>query len=119
MTRKFALVAGTVLLILGILNVFIDRLEVYGFQILLHIAAGVLGIWAYRRSSGYQFTKWYSITALIFATLGFMGITQLLDLIKLTMFHYWFYLISGLLGLWIYLTIRQSNANSAPADEKN
>ena len=108
MTKQFAMVVGWVLIVVGVLNFFVEPIMVMPVHALIHIVAGALGVWAAKEhSEGY--TMWVGIVGLLLAILGFAGMTNILGVIDLTTTFNYIHLILGVVGLVVYFMGRSKN----------
>ncbi|MEK7497273.1 MAG: hypothetical protein AAB657_05260 [Patescibacteria group bacterium] len=108
MAKQFAMVVGWVLIVVGVLNFFVEPIMVMPVHALFHIVAGALGVWAAKEhSEGY--TMWVGIVGLVLAILGFAGMANILGVIDLTVTFNYVHLILGVVGLVVYFMGRSKN----------
>ncbi len=112
MTKQFTMVVGWLLIVIGVLNFFIEPIMVMPVHALFHIVAGVLGVWA-AKEHHVGYTMWVGIVGLVPAVIGFAGVENILGLIDLTVMFNYIHLILGVAGLVVYYLVR--GKKTAPA----
>lgn len=101
MTKQFALIAGSLLVIIGALNFFVDAMATKPAHAILHIVAGLLGL-ALLKKSHRGYTLWVGVIAVILAGVGFAGVEQLTPWVDLpTLFNY-VHAVLGIVALLIF-----------------
>jgi len=112
MLKKYAFGAGLALSILGLVNFFVPGFETSSLPAILHIAAGVLGMALTIRGREKEFIKWLAVVALLLAALAFAGVTAIWQIVEFPIGVKWFYLILGLLAVWVYISVKQAEARN-------
>ena len=109
LTKQFTLVVGWLLIVIGVLNFFIEPIIVMPVHALFHIVAGALGVWA-AKEHHVGYTMWVGIVGLALAVIGFAGVENILGIIDLTVMFNYIHLILGLAGLVVYYLVRGKKA---------
>lgn len=101
MAKTFAMLVGWVLILVGVLNFFVEPIKLLPVHAIFHIVAGALGVWlAKTRAVGYA--MWVGIVGIVLAVVGFFGWTNILNLIDLPAWISVIHLVLGVWGLWTY-----------------
>lgn len=113
MAKTFAMLVGVVLVLVGILNFFVPAVKLLPVHGIVHIVAGLLGLWA-AKAHAVGYALWVGV---IGALLGILGLfTQ--DVFGLVDLPTWITVIHFVLavwGLWTYFAAGKEPAGSAPA----
>ena len=101
MTRQFAIIAGWILIVLGILNFFFPPLKVWPVHAILHLVVGVVGIWSANNPGlSQKFAVWVGLGGLALALTGFFGLKSIFGLIDLTPLFNVIHFVIGVWGSW-------------------
>lgn len=107
------MLVGWVLILVGILNFFVEPIKLLPAHGIFHIAAGLLGVWSAKsRSLGYA--MWVGIFGVVLAAFGFFGLTNLLGIINLPTWISVIHLVLGVWGLWTYWAASKKPAATGP-----
>ena len=109
MTKQFAMVVGWVLILVGILNFFVESIELKPAHAVIHIVAGLLGVVLTKAHKGY--TMWVGIVGLILGVVGL--ITK--DLFDLVDFPTWITIVHFVLGVAGILVWMSAKGGMKPA----
>lgn len=109
MAKTFAMLVGWVLLIVGVLNFFVAPIKLLPVHGVVHIVAGLLGIWA-AKAHAVGYAMWVGIVGLLLAVFGFFS-KNFLGIIDLPMWITIIHLVLGIWGLWTY---RSASKGPAP-----
>jgi len=116
MAKTFAMLVGWVLVIVGILNFFetpVFNVELMPAHGLVHIVAGILGIWAAKNHSvGYS--MWVGIIGLLLAIVGFFVTQDILGLVDLPNWISVVHVVLGVWGLWTYMAAKKGVSTASP-----
>lgn len=113
MAKTFAMLVGWVLVIVGVLNFFVEPIRLLPAHGVFHIVAGALGIWA-AKSHAVGYAMWVGIIGVVLAVLGFFGLKNVLDLINLPTWINVIHLVLGIWGLWTYWAATKKPAATGP-----
>lgn len=100
MAKMFAMLVGWVLLIVGVLNFFVAPIELLPVHAIVHIVAGILGIWA-AKNHAVGYAMWVGVVGLLLGILGFFT-KNLLGIVDLPTWITVIHLILGVWGLWTF-----------------
>lgn len=111
MTKQFAMIVGWVLIIVGILNFFVDPIKLMPAHGVFHIVAGLLGVWAAKNmSKGY--TMWVGVIGILLAVIGFFS-KEVLGLIDMPTWITVVHAALGVLGLIVFMMAKRGPAKPA------
>ena len=100
MAKTFAMLVGWVLVMVGVLNFFVTPIKLLPVHAVVHIVAGLLGIWAAKEHSvGYA--MWVGIVGGLLGILGLLtkNVLNLVDLPTwITVIHF----VLAIWGFWTY-----------------
>ncbi len=100
-TQRFAYVSGTMLIILGVLNLTVEVLSLAAWHAALHLAAGAVGLLLARhRHRGYTLSV--SLGAIALSLYGFASIEGLGDQLSLPSIFSYLHAVLGLTGLVVF-----------------
>ena len=114
MTKQFAMLVGWVLIIVGILNFFLEPIKVLPAHAVFHIVAGALGVILVKNHRGYA--MWVGIIGTLLAILGFAGIGKedpILGLIDLPSIFDWVHIVLGLAGFAVFFMSKKGGMGGA------
>lgn len=106
------MVVGVVLILVGVLNFFVEPIKLQPLHAVIHIVAGLLGVVLSKSHKGY--TMWVGIIGVLLGVIGLMT-DNLLDLVD---FPTWITIIHwalGVLGLAVWAMSRGKSMPSTPA----
>lgn len=110
MAKTFAMLVGWVLLIVGLFNFFVGPIKLLPVHAIVHIVAGLLGIWA-AKSHAVGYAMWVGIVGILLFIIGLL--TK--NVLNLVDFPTWITVIHLVLGVWGFLTYFGANKGQAPA----
>ncbi|MDP3740777.1 MAG: hypothetical protein Q8R08_00425 [bacterium] len=111
MTKTFAMLVGWVLVIVGVLNFFVEPIRLLPAHGIFHIVAGALGIWSAKmHSQGYA--MWVGVVGILLVIIGLMT-KDFLGLINLPTWITVIHAVLGIWGLWTYFASRKSSMTPA------
>ena len=111
MTKQFAMIVGWVLILVGILNFFVEPVKLLPAHAVIHIVAGFLGVALTKSHKGY--TMWVGIVGILLAVIGFMT-KDLFGIVNLPMWITVVHAALGVVGLLVWMGAR-GKGMSAPA----
>lgn len=113
MAKTFAMLVGWVLLLVGVLNFFVAPIKLLPIHAIVHVVAGLLGIWA-AKTHAVGYAMWVGVVGLLLAVLGFFT-KSLLGIVDLPTWITVIHLVLGVWGLWTYFASKKtSGAPSGP-----
>lgn len=112
MTKQFAMVVGWVLILVGILNFFVDPIKLKPTHAIIHIVAGVLGVVLMKAHKGY--TMWVGIIGLVLGVLGLIT-KNVLDLVDLPTWITIVHFVLGVAGILVWMSAKGGMKPAAPA----
>lgn len=114
MAKTFAMLVGVVLLIVGILNFFVAPIKLLPAHAVVHIVAGLLGVWS-AKSHAVGYAMWVGIVGLLLALAGFIfGEPRVLGLVDLPTWISVVHLVLGIWGLWTYWVSSNTPVSETP-----
>jgi len=116
MAKTFAMLVGWVLVLVRILNFFEFNIgfstKLMPAHAVVHIAAGLLGIWAAKQhAAGYA--MWVGIIGLLLAIIGFFVTDDVLGLVDLPIWISVVHAVLGVWGLWTYMAAKKTMPTGA------
>lgn len=96
--RPFALIAGILLTALGLVGFFNNTFLGFGLGTLhnlVHLASGVLGLWAVWKGWSRAYNQWLGGIYLLLGLLGFIAGGLMASLLSAGVADHWFHLILG------------------------
>lgn len=106
------MLVGWVLIIVGVLNFFIEPVRLLPAHGVFHIAAGLLGVWS-AKTHAVGYTMWVGVIGVVLGVVAFLGLTNLLGLINLPTWINLVHLLLGIWGLLTYFMVRKKAATPA------
>ncbi|MBI4089799.1 MAG: hypothetical protein HY421_00185 [Candidatus Kerfeldbacteria bacterium] len=113
MTKQFAMIVGWVLILVGILNFFLEPIKLMPAHGVFHIVAGLLGVVLSKSHKGY--TMWVGVIGVLLAVIGFAGVEEILGIIDLPVLFNYVHALLGVAGLLVYFGARGGGAMAKPA----
>lgn len=108
------MLVGWVLIVVGVLNFFVEPIKLLPAHGLFHIVAGALGVWAAKKHAvGYA--MWVGIIGLLLAVVGFLGLRNVLGIINLPTWISVIHLVLGVWGLLTYWAAMKKEPATTPA----
>ncbi len=95
------MLVGWVLIIVGVLNFFVEPIKLLPVHGIFHIASGALGVW-FAKTHAQGYAMWVGIVGIVLALIGFFGWTNILNLVDLPSWISVIHLVLGVWGLWTY-----------------
>jgi hypothetical protein len=110
-TKQFAMIVGWVLILVGVLNFFVEPIKLLPTHAVIHIVAGFLGVALPKSHKGY--TMWVGIVGIVLAVLGLVT-KDVLGIINLPTWITIIHAVLGVLGLIVWAGARGKMAPMAP-----
>ncbi|HYD90886.1 MAG TPA: hypothetical protein VEA37_05280 [Flavobacterium sp.] len=107
--RHYAYFASALLIVVGLANVWLPQLYLPVIQGLIHVFAGLLGMYLTFTDRQRIFVAWLVALSLILSCLAFVGFQNILTLLKFDSFSKWFYVFMTLSGLWFLVGHKSSD----------
>lgn len=111
MTKQFAMIVGWVLILVGVLNFFVEPIKLMPVHGVIHIVAGFLGVALVKKHKG--FTMWVGIVGIVLAAVGLMT-KEVLGLVDLPTWITVVHAALGVLGLIVWAGARGKMMPAAP-----
>jgi hypothetical protein len=111
MTKQFAMIVGWVLILVGILNFFVESIELKPVHAIIHIVAGLLGVALTKAHKGY--TMWVGIVGLILGVLGLIT-KEVLGIVDLPTWITIIHFVLGVAGILVWKSAKGGMKPAAP-----
>lgn len=106
------MIVGWVLILVGVLNFFLEPVKLLPAHGVFHIVAGLLGVVLSKSHKGY--TMWVGIIGVLLAIIGFAGVEEILGIIDLPVLFNYVHALLGVAGLLVYFGARGGGVMAKP-----